>query len=464
MLKNFFVHECQRNLTFKLTEDQNKALLQFAEFLFNPKAKIFILNGYAGTGKTTLIKLIVQNLKKYKRYVLLAPTGRAAKVLSVYCNEEAFTIHKFIYRQKSLTDFRFVLNYDVPANTIFFVDEASLISNDVAENNVFGSGRLLNDLLEFALKHETNKIVFIGDMAQLPPVGSNFHPALNVHSFSRFNEIGFAELKEVVRQEDDSNILTNATELRYNIETDVIELPRFTYSEKDFEWLNSSDILDKISNSYNDVGMEETIILTYSNKRALQINRAIRNQIFFYDEEVVTGEWLMVVKNNYMPLPPEYPFNFIANGEMMRVNRVKKLQLLYDFRFLIASVQFANMTEMELDVILLLDTLHSSSPSLTKEEFDKLFTNIMEDYSEEVNIRKRIQKVKENKYFNAIQVKYAYAVTTHKAQGGQWKHVYIDASFLHYTEITSEILKWFYTSLTRATEKVYIFGLPEKLK
>ncbi len=465
MVKKFFSNEFLQFTDFELTQDQKKALDSFSDFFLTPETSVFILNGYAGTGKTTLIKLIVSNLQRYGfHYILLAPTGRAAKVLSSYCNELAFTIHKHIYRQKSLLDFRFIINYDVPKNTIFIIDEASLISNESTENNVFGSGKLLNDLLEYVFKYSSNKIVFVGDSAQLPPVGSTFHPALSKDTFSSTYSVFFAELKTVVRQQASSSILKNATVLRECIINNEVRLPSFDYSNNDFVLLNSSEIMDAISTSYNEHGTEETIILTYSNKRALAMNRAIRNQIFHFDEEVTNGECLMVVKNNYMPLPQDCSFNFIANGEMIRLKKIKKYQELYDFRFLHATIQLMSIPDYDLDTLLLLDTLHTDLPSLSKDAQEKLFQNVMNDYIDISNKRKRIQKVKENRFFNALQVKYAYAVTTHKAQGGQWKHVYIDASFLHYSELSIDILKWFYTSITRATEKVYLLGLPEKYR
>lgn len=466
MLKDYFLKKVIQKFDFELTNDQLRTVNFFADFLFDELGQVFILNGYAGTGKTTFIKSVVQTLNEFRySYVLLAPTGRAAKVLSNYCNHVSNTIHKHIYKQKSATDFRFILNYQVNKNTIFFVDEASLISNDYSDSNIFGSGRLLDDLLEYVFKHNSNKLVFIGDSAQLPPVGSMFHPALEQKVFESVSlKTYFTTLTEVVRQQKDSDILLNATSLRQNISNSLSQMPNFKYSKKDFEYLDSNYVLDAISSSYDKVGLDETIILTYSNKRALQINRSIRNQIFGYDGEVVNGECLMVVKNNYMPLPEDLPFNFIANGEMIFVNRILKEHHLYDFRFLKSSIKLANFTDVELECLLLLDTLHLDSPSLNKEEQDRLFYNVLEDYKDIKSKKKQMLLVRENQYFNAIQVKYAYAVTAHKAQGGQWKHVYIDASFLHYVELKSETLKWFYTAITRATEKLFLFGLPDKYR
>jgi|YNPMSStandDraft_1061717.scaffolds.fasta_scaffold00262_15 exodeoxyribonuclease-5 len=464
MLKDFFLKKTIENFGYEPTEEQKFALNLFAEFLFDSSKQVFILNGYAGTGKTTFIKSIVNTLDEFRySYVLLAPTGRAAKVLSNFCRANSYTIHKFIYKQKSSTDFRFVLNFQSIKNTIFFVDEASLISNDFTESNIFGSGRLLDDLLEYVFAYNSNKLVLIGDTAQLPPVGASHHPALDQKNFEQLSfNVCYVTLKEVVRQHHESHVLINATKLRNNIIETINELPIFTFSTNEFEYVESIDLLETISASYRNVGLSETIILTYSNKRALQINRTVRDRILGYDEEVVNGECLMVVKNNYMSLPDELPFSFIANGEIIHIHKILKEKNMYDFRFLKTIVKLSDFPDIELDCFLLLDTLHSEYPSLSKEQNDKLFNNILEDYKDIKNKKKQIQLVRENEYFKAIQVKYAYAVTAHKAQGGQWKHVYIDASFLNYNEIRPEILKWFYTAITRATEKVYIFGLPSK--
>ncbi len=462
MLGDFLLNELIRNFEFDVTNDQYTALQKFSSFLLSPDAQVFILNGYAGTGKTTFIKAVTKTLSAFRyQYVLLAPTGRSAKVLADYCGSVAYTIHKYIYKQKSATDFRFVLNYQFPKNTIFFIDEASLISNDFSDSSIFGSGRLLEDLLEFVFTQSSNKLIFIGDSAQLPPVGSIKHPALDVETFRSLKlETDYSVLTEVVRQQGQSNILVNATKFRLNIENNLVKFPDLEQDNRDFVILDSADVLESIASSYYSVGMDETIILTYSNKRALQINKTIRNQLLGYESELVVGEWLMIVKNNYMPLPYEIPMNFLANGEIITIKKLLKQIERYDFRFTKAIIQLNSMNTVELDVLLLMDTLYSEQPSLSKEQQDKLFYTIMEDYWDEKNKRKRIIKVRENEFFNALQVKYAYAVTAHKSQGGQWKHVYIDASFLNYTELSVEVLKWFYTAITRATEKVFILHLP----
>lgn len=464
MLNQFFFNETIKNLEYEPTEDQKAALSAFTDFFFSTEHRVFILNGYAGTGKTTVIKSITKTLLNVKYpFVLLAPTGRAAKVLSNYCQQNAYTIHKHIYRQKSEDEFRFVLNYNSLKQGIFFIDEASLLSNEGNDNNIFGSGRLLDDLLEFVFQHPNNKLVIIGDAAQLPPVGSNFHPALNTKEFNErdFNNI-FSEMKEVVRQQEDSTIYKNATLLRKNIEQQLPQLPIFNSNKNDFEFISSSDSLEYIGSSYSKVGLDETVVLCYSNKRALQINKAIRNRIFFYENELVNGELLMVVKNNYMSLPNDVPFNFIANGEMIHIRKLLKTEELYGFRFKRVYAELSSAPGIELPCLLLEETLFSEQASLSRDRQEELYRQVAMDFEDIKSKKKRMTMIRENPYFNALQIKYAYAITAHKSQGGQWKHVYIDLSFLNYTDLGLEQLKWIYTAITRATEKIFIIDLPQK--
>lgn len=464
MLNQFFFSEVLKNLEYEATEDQKLSLSLFTDFFFSPEQRIFILNGYAGTGKTTVIKSITKTLLKVNYpFVLLAPTGRAAKVLSNYCQHNAYTIHKHIYRQLSDDEFRFVLNYNTLKEGIFFIDEASLISNQENESNVFGSGRLLDDLLEFVFQHPKNKMVIIGDVAQLPPVGSNFHPALQAETFNlRGIKNTFSELREVVRQQESSCIYQNAALLRKNIEAMVTQLPVFNSNRTDFEFISSSESLEYIDSSYSNVGIDETVVLCYSNKRALQINKAIRNRLLFYENEMVNGELLMVVKNNYMPLPKDITFNFIANGEMIYVRKIIRSEELYGFNFKYVYAELSSAPGIELPCFLLEETLFSEQASLSKERQEELFRQIAMDFENIKSKKKRMKMIRENLYFNALQVKYAYAITAHKSQGGQWKHVYIDLSFLHYVELGIEQLKWLYTAITRATDKVFIIDLPDK--
>jgi len=464
MLHQYFYSEILKNLEYEPTNDQAKVIKLFSEFFFSPNQHVFILNGYAGTGKTTLIKSITKTFLGIKYpFVLLAPTGRAAKVLSNYCQQNAYTIHKYIYKQLSADVFRFVLNYNSVKEGIFFIDESSLISNEGSDFNIFGSGYLLEDLLEFVFQHPKNKIVFIGDAAQLPPVGSTFHPALKTQTFQQKGlNCTYAELQEVVRQQQNSMIYLNATLLRKQIEEQQSQLPVFYASSSDFTIVPSTDSLEYIASSYDQVGLDETVILCYSNKRALQINKAIRNRIFYYESEMVNGELLMVVKNNYMPLPKDVPFNFIANGEMIYVRKILRNEEIYGFKFKKVLAELSSAPRIELECLLLEETMYSEQANLSRERQEALFQQIALDYEDIKSKKKRLTLIRENPYFNALQIKYAYAITAHKSQGGQWKHVYIDLSFLNYTELSIEQLKWLYTAITRATDKVFIIDLPQK--
>ncbi len=464
MLPKHLSQEILNTIEYEPTGNQVEAIKAFSDFFFDTEQRILIINGYAGTGKTTLVKLFVEVLRKYRYpYVLLAPTGRAAKVLSNYCQSTAYTIHKYIYRQLSADNFKFVLNFNTQKNTIFFIDESSLISNEAGEFTIFGSGRLLDDLQEFVFSSLQNKLVFIGDTAQLPPVGSSFHPALAIETFQSFHiPTRKIEIKEVVRQQMESLINVNATTLRHHIENGIIEIPFFKQKDKEFLYISSSESLEYLSSSYDSVGLDETIVLCYSNKRALQFNKAIRSRIFYYEEEVVRNELLMVVKNNYFTKPANRMLDFIANGEMIYVRQMKKHEEMYGFKFLTVSAELSNTSGGNLESCLMLDTLYSEAPSLSREKQEELYKNVMQDYISIKSKRKRMSMMRENPYFNALQVKYAYAVTTHKAQGGQWKHVYIDASFFRYVTMGVEQLKWLYTAITRATEKVYIIDMPSQ--
>lgn len=461
MLKNYFFDKIISHLDVQPTNDQKHAIEIFCNFITNHESQIMIINGYAGTGKTTLIKAITLTLQEFNYpFVLLAPTGRAAKVLSSYCSHQAYTIHKYIYRQKSVDQFIFELNYNQHKKAVFFVDEASLISNDYTEGSSFGSGYLLEDLLNFVFQHKDNKLVIIGDTAQLPPVGSSYHYALknDIYIKNHLNT-SYTELKEVIRQQNDSIININATLIRKNIENEIIEIPPLVKNDE-FTNINSNEALEYISQSYDKVGINETIILCYSNKRALQINKAIRNRIFAYDNELNQGDLLMVVKNNYFELPDSIPFNFIANGELINIKRILKNESIYGFNFKKVIFEIVDYPDIEIENYLLTETLNLETPNLPKIRQEELFNNIMMDYNDIRSKKKKLTLIRENKFFNALQVKYGYAITTHKAQGGQWKHVYIDLSFLNYTNLGIEQLKWLYTAITRATEKIYLIDIP----
>ncbi|MCX7954348.1 MAG: AAA family ATPase [Bacteroidales bacterium] len=457
-MREIFLRKCLNYFSCEPTTDQIKALNDFSNFIYSDN-KIFILNGYAGTGKTTLISNIIRALDDINiAYVLLAPTGRAAKVLSEYCNRSAYTIHKYIYRQLSLDDFIFVLDFNKHRNTFFIIDESSLISCKAKENEIFGSGNLLEDLLRFVFSQNGNKLVFVGDTAQLPPVNEEYPAALNKEYFEgKGYKTVFSEMKEVVRVNLSSLIYSNATLLRDNILQKKEVLPEFNFDNSDFVKVNRKELLDNICRSYDKKGISQVVVICYSNKIATLFNKGIRNNIFNYSDEVVCNEMLMVVKNNYYIVPEYFPVSFIANGEIAKVIKLGRTEEKYGYRFKNVLLDFCNYNGFEIKSLILLDTLYSNSPSLSDEQTKKLVENIFkEEIRSRISKKRKVKILKENAYFNALQVKYAYAITCHKSQGGQWKDVYIDLSFLHYTPLSEKVLKWLYTAITRATEKVFI--------
>ena len=435
--------------------------------------KIFLLCGYAGTGKTTLISALVRTMEQLgRKTVLLAPTGRAAKVFSSYSGKSAYTIHKWIYRQKSILDASlFTLMENRAVNTLFIVDEASMISNACVSN--FGSGALLDDLVEFVYSGNGCSLLLLGDTAQLPPVGEELSPALSQdYLSSMFLGVHAVELTQVMRQLSDSGILYNATRLReiiYNAETDSLPMIKLS-GFADICRVSGEELIEAIETSYNDAGTDETIILCRSNKRANIYNEGIRRRILYREEELSRGDMLMVVKNNYYwreVLGREdksllEKLDFIANGDVAEVIRVGGVEEMYGFRFADVTLSLIDYDDCEIDVKIMLDTLTSESPSLTKEESERLFTAVWEDYPEIRSKRKRMEQVRNNPYYNAIQVKYGYAVTCHKAQGGQWQRVFIDQGFVSADMLGLDYYRWLYTAFTRASEKLYLVNWSDK--
>lgn len=451
-----------RNLGFELTKSQELAAEQLSSFFLDDISKeIFLLKGYAGTGKTSIVAACVNALLACKmKVVLLAPTGRAAKVLASYSQYPAFTVHRWIYRQRIQKDGQgvFVLNKNSSKNTIYIVDEASMISNRPSDGSDFGSGRLLDDLLTFVETGENCKLLLVGDDAQLPPVGLDISPALDGNELQAMgNQTVEVSLSEVVRQAQSSGILSNATLIRDLLEAYLVEIPQFVLSGfTDLIRLSGAEFVETLNDSYSKVGMEETTVICYSNKRANLYNQGIRNQIMWYEEELAVGDLLMVVKNNYHWAKKLEGVNFIANGDTVEVKRIKRIHEQHGFRFAEVTVKLIDYKEQELDVLLLLETLTVDGPSLPQDRGNELFQSVSEDYQDILNRRNRWAKIKEDPYFNALQVKYAYAVTCHKSQGGQWKHVYIDQAFFRPEMISREYLRWLYTAFTRGTEKVYL--------
>ena len=467
MIKNLISEKILQKLGHKPTSSQEKLISGLSEFVGKPdKRSLFIIKGYAGTGKTSAISALVKTLDEFAvKSILLAPTGKAAKVLSHYSGKPAFTIHKKIYRQRSSKDGfgKFELDKNLHTNTIFFVDEASMISNLTPENSIFGSGRLLDDLIEYVFNDKDCKLIISGDTAQLPPVGSGMSPALDRDWYAgKSIHIEECEMTDVVRQQQKSGILENATYLRELIRKGTTASPIFNISGySDIFRISGGELIEKLENSYHEAGLEETIVVNRSNKRSNAYNSGIRSRILFKDDEIVPGDILMVVKNNYHWLDESEQISYIANGDMLEIVRIKKYEENYGFRFADLTIRLLDY-EIEADVKVMLDTLKVESASLTSEQNKALFYSIYEDFADIKPKRKGYNLVREHTYFNALQVKFAYAVTCHKAQGGQWKHVYIDQGYIGDDMITSEYLRWLYTAFTRATQKVFLVNFPYK--
>ena len=466
MLKNHVYNRLCANLRHKPTTSQTELLVKLAEFVIDKSnTGIFVISGFAGTGKTSTISALVATLKELQiKSVLLAPTGRAAKVITNYSSEKAFTIHKKIYRQKSASDGfgKFVLSMNIHSDTIFIVDEASMIANTSVEQSVFGSGRLLTDLVEFVRSGKSCRLILVGDRAQLPPVGLEESPALNDAELRFFGEIQKVNLNDVVRQAADSEILSNANRLRKNIDERVLEIPKFRFTNSaDVELISSAQIIEKIDDAYTKYGVENTAIISYSNRRANQYNQGIRTRIFYREAELVIGDLLMVVKNCYQFIDNNTEIDFIANGDIAEIVRIGKYEERYGFRFANVTLCFHDYNDMEFNCKIMLDTLKIETASLSYDDSRKLYAAVAEDYAYITNKRKRYNAIREDLYFNALQVKYAYAVTCHKAQGGQWQAVFLDKLFFKEL-LTLSDLRWLYTAFTRATEKLFLINFDDK--
>ena len=455
---------------FTPTEDQHKLIRGISKFIFSDdKDEILLLKGYAGTGKTTVISTVVNLLwHAKKKSVLLAPTGRAAKVIASYSKKKAFTIHRRIYKPKPSTDFgvQFVRQNNTSADTIFIVDEASMIPDTLTDGKLFTGGSLLDDFMEFVDGGQRCKVIFIGDEAQLPPVHLEISPALDYNNLSmRYNKTVLEyQLREVLRQDADSGILKNATTLRYNQENRLFDSFKFNLESQTevIRLTDGYDIESAISDSYSNAGIEDTTIIVRSNKRANLYNQQIRNRIRMLENEVSTGDILMVVKNNYFWLDPTSAPGFIANGDTVEVLRILSIKELYGFRFAEVEVQLVDYpNEDSFETVIMLDTLTIDGPSLPYEESNKLYHEVNKDYEDEKSKAKRYKKVKENPFFNALQVKFAYAVTCHKSQGGQWSNVFVEQAWLPTGEIDMEYLRWLYTAITRAKNKLYLIGFKD---
>ena len=497
MIQDELKYRIREALGLVPTAEQEQAIELFAQFMTDRDEQVvMILRGSAGTGKTTLAGAIVRALAVLKqKLILLAPTGRAAKVFSLYAGHPAYTIHRRIYRQKTAGDLSaFNLNNNLNRDTLFIIDEASMISNLGFGESAFGSGCLLDDLMEFVYSGQNCRMLLIGDKAQLPPVGEEESPALMADVLRGYGMTVYeCDLNQVLRQSEASGILWNATRIRgewSEVRGERMVLPQIRIDGfPDIQVVPGDELIESLSSSYSRVGMDETMVITRSNKRANIYNQGIRNTVLDREDELCRGDLLMIVKNNYFwemrneDLEMRHDDNtkggvggmqgnqhssslishssFIANGDRAVVRRVRNIQELYGFRFAEVTMTFPDYDDYELTATVLLDTLTSEAPALTREQQEQLFNAVMEDYADIPLKADRIAKLKTDRYFNALQVKFAYAVTCHKAQGGQWAHIYLDQGYMTDDMLTPDYIHWLYTAFTRATEKLYLVNWPK---
>lgn len=470
MINSYLSSQIRQNFPYNPTKDQLFALNALSDFLLSTDANtLFLMKGYAGTGKTSLVGALVKTMADLQqKSLLLAPTGRAAKVFSNYAGQKAFTIHKKIYRQKAFSNepTGFLPTDNLHKDTIFIVDEASMIANDGVDSFIFGTGRLLDDLIQYVYSGENCRLILMGDVAQLPPVLQTESPALNPGILKGYNlNVTEVALTQVVRQEGDSGILFNATRLRDALRNNEVEIfPKLRLKGfSDFRKIGGEDLIEEISAAYSRDGIEDTLIITRSNKRATIYNNGIRNRILYREEELSSGDRLMVAKNNYFWTTGCKEMDFIANGEIIQVLRVRRTTEVYGFRFADVTVRFQDY-DLEMDVKILLDTLQTDSPALPKELNDKLFYTILEDYSDISTKAGKMKKMKVDPHYNVLQVKYAYAVTCHKAQGGQWMNVFLDIGYITEEMLGEDFYRWLYTAITRATHRLYLVNLPDEFE
>lgn len=474
MRQDELTYAIQQEFQKEPTHDQKQAIRTFIDFLTDTdRQSVMILRGSAGTGKTTLAGALVRAMQRlHQRVMLLAPTGRAAKVFSLYSNHPAFTIHRRIYREQKFVGAEggvFQLNNNCFHDMLFMVDESSMIANMGLAESAFGSGCLLDDLVQYVYQGDNCRLLLIGDTAQLPPVGEVESPALNPLLLAGYGlKVFQCDVNEVLRQSAQSGILSNATMIRQMITHDEkTQLPQIHLrSFPDLSVVTGDELIETMSSSYSEVGMDETIVITRSNKRANIYNQGIRNRILDREEELSTTDLLMIVRNKYFDTKNERQSvsstpAYIANGDRAVVKRVRNVIELYDFRFADVTLAFPDYDNFEMDDVVILDTLTSEAPALTREQSEHLFESVLEDYSDVPLKRDRIKQIKQDRYFNALQVKYAYAITCHKAQGGQWAHVYLDQGYMTEEMLTPAYIHWLYTAFTRATEHLYLVNWPK---
>lgn len=466
-----FYRILQQKFPFSPTVKQDIFFQLMADFATNGKTnEIFVLKGYAGTGKTSVIATLVNSLSDIRfKSVQLAPTGRAAKVIAQYSGRAAFTIHKKIYfpKKNSGGGMSFTLQPNKHKDTLFIVDEASMISDAPAESRLYENGSLLDDLISYVYSGANCKLVLLGDSAQLPPVNASDSPALNIDLLGLHYQkrVVHIELDEVMRQEEDSGILYNATQLRDQLFEEFFE--EFRFQIKDFPDVirlsDGYDIQDAIHSSYSQYSIEDTAFIVRSNKRANLYNQQIRSRILDKESQIATGDYLMIVKNNYFWLTETDQAGFMANGDIIEVMQVFGIKELYEFTFAQVKIRMVDYPEQRpIETVLLLDTLNSESPALSYDDANRLYEEVLKDYQDEPSKYKKMQKLKENEYFNALQVKFAYAMTCHKSQGGQWANVFIEQPYLPEGILDSDYFRWLYTAVTRAREKLYLIGFKDE--
>lgn len=467
MLKKIVSSKLLDNLDFQPTESQKELIGEISEFITSGNhQEIMLIKGYAGTGKTTIVNAIVRTLRETgAKSVLLAPTGRAAKVMFAYTGHTAWTIHKKIYRQKSGSDGlgSFGLDRNMHKNTYFIIDEASMIGQTASES-IFGSGNLLSDLLQYVEGGEQCRLILIGDTAQLPPVRLDVSPALDKKVLQSFGyTVRDYTLTDIVRHQQDSGILVNATTIRDHITAENIAIPGFSLNGyADVQRIGGADLLEAISNCYDKYGDEDTIIVTRSNKRANRFNAGVRGQILWREEQISRGDLLMVVKNNYFWKDTEQRIDFIANGDIARIERVIGFEEIYGMKYADVEMTLIDYNDVVIEAKILLDVLEVEGPSLPVDTQRELYHTILEDYPDLTNRKKRVEHMQQDRYFNALQVKFAYSVTCHKAQGGQWKSVFLDIGYFTDDMISLDYLRWLYTAFTRATERIYLVNFPDR--
>lgn len=471
MNESEFILALKENFPFETTQGQEILMHRLTHFIYDSSPDgMFVLKGYAGTGKTSIVSALVKSLPKAGlRSVLLAPTGRAAKVLSVYSGKRAFTIHKKIYFQRISKDgsMKLILQENLHTNTLFFIDEASMISgSEPQDGDLFSTRNLLDDLFEYVYGGKNCRLVLIGDTAQLPPVGIPISPALDgTYLKNRYEtEIHSFELDEVMRQSLESGILFNATKMREHIGKEKILFPLFDLGGfRDVERISGSELEEYLVDTFAGKQIEDSVVITRSNKRANLFNREIRKRILYKEYDIEGGDYMMVVRNNYYWLEEDSPAGFIANGDIVEIRRVGDRENKFGYDFADVTLSFLDYPEMEpVDVKILLNTIYSESASLSQQDMRQLFDAVMAEFSTVPQRAKRLELVRTSPYYNALQVKFAYSLTCHKTQGGQWQNVFIDQGFLKMENVDKEYLRWLYTAFTRATKKVYLVGFNEK--